>query len=449
MRSVRSGLALIAVTLLLGLPMLVAANDESDSNWPALGGADGRRISQETGLLTSWNQEEHVRWKTAIPGRGHSSPIVWGDRIFLTTAIQGEEVPGRKPLVHYFEGEEWRHPDSWGSQFVHEYRVVAIDADSGEIVWNRLAHTGLPYDDRARRGSYASPTAVTDGQTVYAYFGVPGVFAYDFDGNELWHAEIGPVVEFGLDVSTSPVLYENRLIVLADEDSGDHSFIVALDTHTGEVAWKKPRRVQSNWSTPLLIDRSDQPQLVTNGFEWIISYDPRTGEELWRIPGLQSNAVHYPLLHDDLALFTAGYPDKVLKAVRLDDVAGGTDAERVAWSYNKGMAYVPSNLSYRGYVYLLSDNGIVSCLDANTGEVIYEGGRMPVAQRFWASPVAFEGKFMLAGTDGEVFVIKAGPEFEVLATNTLGEPIFATPAISNGRMYFRTEHNLWAIGPAD
>ena len=449
MRRVYSGLVVAPAILLLGLLLLGATEYEDNANWPAFGGADGRSISHETGLLTHWTQEEHVRWKTPIPGRGHSSPIVWDDRIFLTTAIQGDEVPGRRPLVHYFEGEVWRHPGSWGSEFVHEYRVLAIDAHTGDIVWNRLAHTGLPYDDIAPRGSYASPTAVTNGQTVYAYFGVPGVFAYDFNGNELWHADIGPAVGFGLGVSTSPVLYENRLIVLADEDEGDHSFIVALDTQTGEVAWKKPRRVQSNWSTPLLIDRGDQPQLVTNGFEWIISYDPRTGDELWRIPGLQSNTVHYPLLHNDLALFTSGYPDKVLKAVRLNVTASGKGSERLAWTYNKGIAYVPSNLSYRGYVYLLSDNGIVSCLDANTGEVVYEGGRMPVAQRFFASPVAFEGKFMLAGTDGEVFVIKAGPEFEVLATNTLGEPIFATPAISNGSMYFRTQHNLWAIGSPD
>ncbi len=449
MTSVPSRAIASMAVALLGLPMLVTAADEPGSNWPALGGADGLRISQDTGLLTSWNQDEHVLWKTAIPGRGHSSPIVWGDRIFLTTAIQGEEITGHTPLVHYFEGEVWRHPGSYGSQFKHEYRVVAIDATTGEIAWNRLAHAGVPYDDRHRTGSFASPTAVTDGESVYAYFGEPGVFAYDFDGNRLWSAEIGKVTEFGLGVSTSPVLFEDLLIVLADEDEGEHSFIVALDKHSGEVVWKKDRQVQSNWSTPLLIERGDQPQLVTNGFEWLISYDPRTGEEIWRVPGLQSNAVHHPLLHNDFAMFTAGYPDKVLKAVRLDGVEAGSDAERVAWTYNKGMGYVPSNLSYDGYVYLLSDNGILTCLDANTGEVVYEGGRMPVAQRFFASPVAFEGKFMLAGADGEVFVIKAGPEFEVLATNTLGEPIFATPAISNGRIYIRSEHNLWAIGTTD
>ncbi len=449
MRSVRAGLAVFAVTSLLGMPPGVAADDEKGSNWPAFGGADGLRISHETGLLTSWDQDEHVRWKTPIPGRGHSSPIVWGDRIFLTTAIQGDEVPGRRPLVHYFEGEVWRISPSTGSQFIHEYRVLAIDANNGEIVWDRLAHTGLPYDDRHSIGSYATPTAVTDGQRVYAYFGAAGVYAYDFDGNELWNVDIGPIAEYGLGVSTSPVLFENMLIVLADEDEGDHSFIVALDTHTGEVAWRKPRNVQSNWSTPLLIEHDGRQQLVTNGFEWIHSYDPRNGDELWRVPGLQSNAVHLPLLHENLALFTSGYPDKRLKAIRLDRAAADVESERIAWTYNKGLAYVPSNLSYQGYVYLLSDNGIVTCLDADTGEVVYEGGRMPVAQRFYASPVAFEGKFMLAGTDGEVFVVKAGPEFEVLATNTLGEPIYATPAISNGRIYIRSEDNLWAIGAPD
>ena len=442
--------ALAIVLLLFGVPLLSSADDEPGANWPAFGGADGLRISSETGLPTSWNRDDNALWNIPIPGRGHSSPIVWGDRIFVTTAVQGAEVPGRKPLVHYIQGEEWRHPDSWGSQFVHEYRVLAIDADTGEVVWDRLALEGLPYDDRHRVGSFASPTPVTDGEAVYAYFGVPGVFAYDFEGNELWCTEIDPVVAFGVGVSTSPVLFENLVIVLGDEDNGEHSFIVALDKHTGEPAWKKSRAVQANWSTPLLIEHEGQPQLLTSGFESFISYDPRTGEELWRMPGLNNNAVHLPLRHDDLALFTSGYPDNVLKAVRLGDApTGAVDSDPLAWTYNKGMAYVPSNLAYDGYVYLMSDNGILTCLDADTGDVVYEGGRMPVAQRFFASPVAFEGKFMLAGADGEVFVIKAGPEFEVLATNTLGEPIFATPAISNGRIFIRGERNLWAIGATD
>ncbi len=427
----------------------LSAGASEDANWPALRGADGRGISQATGLPSAWSAIDNIAWKTAIPGRGHSSPIVWGDRIFLTTAIKGDQVADHGAVEHMFRGQKFLHPDSVDAGFAHQYRVLAIDNASGEIVWDRLAAEMAPFDDRHRAGSFASPTPVTDGQRVYAYFGTPGLFAYDFEGELLWSVELGNIATLGMGVGTSPLLHDGLVIVQTDIEWGEASFIAAYDGVTGEQIWKTPRPVQVSWTTPLLVEHAGRIELITNGNEWLISYDPRTGRELWRVKGLESNAIHRPLSHGDLVILTAGYPTKVVKAVRLGAEGDLTDTDHIVWTYNKGTAYVASNLSYDGYVYLTADNGIITCLDAETGEVVYEGGRMPVPQRFFSSAVAYEGKFLMPGEDGEVFVVKAGPEFEILGTNSMGEPIWTTPAIANGRIYIRSLEHLWAIGSDD
>ncbi len=440
----RSGnLAGIALVMLAAAAALGA---ESGNNWPALGGPDGTSISAEKGLPIEWSATKNVAWKTPIAGRGHSSPIVWGDRIFLTTAIKGAAVADHGPVEHVLSGNTYLHPDAIDAEFSHQYRVMAIDAGSGDIVWNRLADEGPPYDDRHRMSSYAAPTAATDGQYVYAYFGTPGLYAYDFDGNLAWSAKVGDIPTLGMGVGTSPVLAGDLVIIQADENLGDRSAMVAFDKHTGSEVWRVARPVQVSWATPTLVNSGARDELVAIGNEWIISYDPASGEELWRMQGLAANAIHRPLIHGNTIIATAGYPQKVVKAVRLGGSGDLTNTEYLAWAYNKGTAYVPSNLAYDGHVYLLNDQGILTCLDADTGEIVYEGARMPVAQRFSASPVAFDGKFLMSGSDGDVFVIQAGPEFEVLSVNPMGEAIWASPAIANGRIYIRTLDHLWAIG---
>lgn len=441
--------ALSIAVVCAGGPSATLAGALGEGNWPALRGADGRGISAETGLPTSWSATENIAWKIALPGRGHSSPIVWDDRIFVTTAVKGDEVAGHSAVKHTFNGQPFLHPDSTDATFKHEYRLLAIDAGSGKIVWNRLAAEMAPFDDRHRAGSFASPTAVTDGERVYAYFGTPGLFAYDFDGELVWSAELGRMATLGMGVGTSPVLYDGLVIVQADIEHGDDSFIAAFAADSGEEVWRVARPVEVSWTTPLLVEHEGRSELVTAGNQWLISYDPKSGRELWRVKGLESNAIHRPLSHDDLVILTAGYPTKVVKAVRLGGEGDLTGTDHVAWTYNKGTAYVTSNLSYDGLVYLTADNGVITCLDADTGEVVYEGGRMPVPQRFFSSAVAYEGKFLMPGQDGEVFVIRAGPEFEVLGTNSMGEQIWTTPAISSGRIYIRTLEHLWAIGAGD
>jgi outer membrane protein assembly factor BamB len=430
----------------LGLSFAVPpAASAVEPHWSQWRGPDGQGVSREAGVPTEWAEGKNIAWKTAIPGRGHSSPIVWGDRVFLTTAIEGEVVPGAKAVKHFEGGQEFVHPDGIGADHKQTLKVIALDGRTGQILWERLAWEGMPYDTRHRRGSYASPTPVTDGERVYAYFGAEGLYAYDFQGGLAWKWWPGGIATFGVGVGTSPVFYKDVVILQCDEDEGGASFIVALNRVTGKEAWRTPRKVQLSWATPVLVRAGSRDELVTAGTEHAIAYDPATGKELWRVKGLESNAVPSPVVAGDIVVLSAGYPNKIAMAVRAGGSGDVTDS-RVLWRYTKGTAYVPSPVAADGLVYLMTDKGLLTCLDATTGAVKYEGGRPPVASSFMASPVVVGGRILLMSLDGDTHVIKAGPTHEVLGTNSLGEPIAASAAVAPGRLYIRGERHLFAIG---
>lgn len=414
-------------------------------NWPQWRGPGGRGISTETQVPTEWRPDRNIAWKTALPGSGHSSAVVWGDRVFVTAAIEGDPVPGARAVAHTMDGKPWVHPDSVGADRTHTLQVLALDAASGRILWSRTAFEGTVHDARHRRSSFAGPTPATDGRLVYAYFGPEGLYAFDFVGALKWKV-VEKFPTLGLGTGTSPVLHEGLVIILRDEDNGDNSAIVAYDKDTGEEAWRVKRPVQISWGTPVLVAAGGRQELVTNGTELIIAYDPRTGKELWRTKGVESNAIHTPLVGRGLVIVTAGYPAKKVIAIRPGDVP---DDKRVAWEYSKGTGYVLSNILYGDYLYLLTDNGIVTCLDPGTGEVKYEGGRLPVPARFTGSPVAFAGLIALTSEDGDTYLLRAGPSHEIVRTNSVDEPVFSSLAIANGRIYIRAATHLFAIGKQD
>jgi outer membrane protein assembly factor BamB len=415
------------------------------SYWPGWRGPTGQGTSDETGLPLEWSATANVRFKTELPGRGHSSPVVWGNRIFLTTSIEGDVVTGAKAVVHYDEGKEFVHPDGVGADRRQTFKVLALDGDSGKILWERTAWEGMPYDSRHKRGAYAAPTPVTDGKSVFASFGGEGLYAYDFDGTLLWKVAPFGIATMGVGYGISPLLYRDLVLVQCDEDSGDKSFLAAYDKKTGKQAWRVARKVQVSWATPILVKAGARDELVTAGAEHVIAYAPATGKELWRMKGLESNAVPSPVAGDDVVVLTSGYPAKIAVAVKPGGSGDVTDSKSVLWKYTKGTAYVPSPILYRGYVYLVTDKGLLSCLDAKTGELKYEGARPPSGTSFMASPVAYDGKLLLLSMDGDAFVVKAGPSYEVLSTNAMGEPMAASPAIANGRLYLRGEHTLFCI----
>ena len=416
------------------------------ANWPQWRGPDGSGISNEKNLPAEWTPTKNIKWKTPIAGRGHSSPIVWGNRIFLTTAIEGEVVPGAKAVKHMADGKEFLHPDSVGADRKHTFKVIALDRNSGKVLWETVAWQGTPYDNRHRKSSYASSTPATDGKLVYAFFGTEGLYAYDFNGKLAWKAQLGNLGTVGMGTGTSPILYENLVIVQCDEENGESSFIVALDKQTGKEVWRTPRKVQVSWATPVLVRTAKRAELITSGTEFVISYDPATGKELWRHKGVESNAIPSPVANSEMVFLVAGFPAKIAMAIKLGGSGDLTGTPNVPWTYAKGTAYVPSPILYGEYLYLTTDRGILTCIDAKTGEVKYEGGRIPIPATFTASPVAFEGKILMTSEDGDTFIVKAGPKHEILGTNSIGEAVYASPAIADGRIFIRGEKNLYCIG---
>jgi outer membrane protein assembly factor BamB len=442
----------IALTFIVGIALAITGlgfltEKAAAGNWPQWRGPDGSGISNEKNLPSEWSPTKNINWKVAIDGRSHSSPIVWGNRVFLTTAVEGSIVPGAKAVKHTVEGgKEFLHPDSVGADKKHTFKVVCIDRDSGKIVWQSTAWEGTPYDNRHRKSSYAASTPATDGKLVYAFFGSEGLYAYDYKGKLAWKADLGKLGTVGMGTGTSPILFDNLVIVQADEENGEASFIVAVDKNTGKEAWRTPRKVQVSWSTPLLVRTSKRAELIASGTESVISYDPATGKELWRHKGVESNAIPSPVANNEMVFLVAGFPAKIAMAIKLGQNGDLTGTPNVAWTYAKGTAYVPSPILYGEYLYLTTDRGILTAIDAKTGEVKYEGGRIPIPATFTASPVAFEGKILMTSEDGDTFIVKAGPQHEILGTNSVGEPVYASPAIADGRIFIRGEKNLYCIG---
>ena len=438
------GRNVLATALFLAVAILAVNVGASGANWPQWRGPSGQGISTEKNLPSEWTPTKNIKWKAPIAGRGHSSPIVWGNKVFLTTAVEGPVVPGAKAVTHMDDGKEYLHPDSVGADRKHFFKVICLDRETGKVLWEQTAFAGTPYDNRHRKASFASSTPVTDGKLVYAFFGTEGLFAYDFNGKLAWKTEVGKLGTFGMGVGTSPIIFGDLLIIQGDEESGASSFMVAINKRTGKEAWRTARKIQASWATPLLVNNGKRAEIITAGNEAVIAYDPTTGKELWRHKGVESNAIPSPVANSEMVFISAGFPAKVAMAIKLG--GAGDLADAVAWRYEKGTAYVPSPILVENYLYLTTDRGILTCLDARTGEIKYEGGRVPIPATFTASPIAFDGKILLTSEDGDTFVVKAGAKHEIIATNSIGEPVYASPAVADGKIFIRGEKNLYAIG---
>ena len=428
----RSSLLPLALTLSVLSTAGLAAE-----NWPQWRGPGGQGISTEKQLPTEWAADKNVSWKVELP-HGYSSPIVWGDRIFLTTALEGEAIPGQIPESVRIKQP---HPQSVAGDKKHALKVLALDTKTGKTVWEQTAYEGPVFDARHQRSTFAGPTAITDGKMVYAYFGPEGLYAYDFTGKLAWKI-VEKFHTLGLGTGTSPILYQNLVIVQRDEDNTT-SAIVAYDKTSGKEVWKTKRPVEISWSTPVLVSAGGRTELVTNASEFVIAYDPATGKELWRTTGVKSNAIHTPLVGKGLVIVTAGFPAKKIIAIRTGDQP---EDKRVAWQYTKGTGYVLSNILYGDYLYLSTDNGILTCLDAATGVVRYEGGRPPKPTHFMGSAVAYDGLIAMTSEDGDTYMVKAGPTHQIVRINTIDEPVYSSAALANGRIYLRGTKHLYAIG---
>jgi outer membrane protein assembly factor BamB len=434
------------ILLIFGLLALGLDAAHAKSDWPQWRGKDGGGVSTETNVLLDWSADKGVLWRTPLPGRGHSSPVVMGGRVFLTTDIEGEVIPGAKAVKHVLEGEDFKHPESMGADRRHELRVLCLDARSGKLLWNQLAYAGAAFDDRHRKGSYAAPSVAAEEERILAFFGSEGLYCFDFKGTLVWSNRFGGIASLGMGPGASPVLGEKTVIVQCDQDEGTNSFIAGFDKKTGKQLWKVARKVSASWATPVVVRAGGREQVIASGQEKIVSYDTATGEEIWSHAGLENNAVPSPVASQQAVYLAAGYPKKVVLAIALSGRGDLTGTTNLLWKYERGAAYVPSPLLLGNDFYLMTDSGQLSCLDAKTGEVRYDSERLPEPAKFTASPLAVAGHLLLTSEAGDTFVVCAGAKHEFVRKNPIGEKVYASLAVADGRLFIRGETNLFCIG---
>jgi outer membrane protein assembly factor BamB len=401
----------------------------------------------------AWNfdSKKGLAWRTPVPGLAHSSPVVWGDSIFLTSAVSASGAP---PLKVGLYGDIEPVP----TEPVHRYVVYRVDKRTGKVIWERTAHEGVPRRARHPKSTHANPTPATDGEKLVVYFGSEGLYCYDLGGKPLWKKDLGPLdaaffqapdAQWG--VASSPVVHQGVVYLQADVLNG--GFLAAFDLATGRELWRTPREDVPTWSTPAVVEVGGRTLLVVNGWKHIGGYDAKTGKEVWKLRGGGDIPVPAPVVAHGLVFITNAHgPASPIYAVKLGatgDITlpdGKTASDQVAWSVARGGAYMQTPLVYGENLYTCRDNGVLSCYRAKTGERLYQERLGGGSAGFTASPVASDGKLYFTSEEGEVFVVKAADTFELLATNSLGEVTMATPAISEGRLFFRTKGHLVAIG---
>jgi outer membrane protein assembly factor BamB len=410
----------------------------ADRYWPQWRGPSANGISRTANPPVEWSEKKNVRWKVEVPGRGSSSPVVWGDRVFILTAI-----PAGAGLA-----DSHRPLGGVAPRSVHRYVVMAFDRRDGRIAWERTAREEAPHEaSHQDNGTWASASAITDGEHVIAPFESRGIYAYDMNGNLVWEKDLGDKSmrnEFG--EGSTPVLYKNHLVIVWDHTKG--SFITALDKRTGKELWRVSRNEIDTWATPYVVEDAGRAQVIVPGMNRLHSYDLETGAVVWHSQGLTMNPIPSPVGEDGMVIATSGFRGNNLKAIRITGAKGdlnGTNA--IAWSLDRDTPYVPSPVLYDGFLYLLKSNSpILSLFDAKTGKPHYQLQRLDGLSEVFASPVGAAGRVYITGRDGTTLVIRNGGTFEVLARNVLDDGFDASPALVDNEIYMRGYRYLYSLG---
>jgi outer membrane protein assembly factor BamB len=395
---------------------------DGERYWPQWRGPLASGVAPRARPPVEWSETKNVKWKVEVPGRGLSTPIVWGDQVVVTAA-----VPGDKPGALAF-------------------RVLSYARGDGKLLWNQAVREEVPHEGTHQDGSHASGSVVTDGERIYASFGSRGIHALDMTGRKVWEKDLGRMsIKMGFGEGSSPALHGDRLVVNWDHEGG--SFIVALDTKTGKELWRVPRDERTTWATPFVVVQGGAPQVVTSGTNKVRSYDLGTGALVWEGPGLTPNAIPTPVSGDGLVYLTSGFRGNALLAVKLAAAKGDvTGTPAIAWRYDQDTPYVPSPLLYQGGLYFVKSNSaILTRLDAATGEKSFSD-RVATLQNVYASPVAAAGRIYLVERGGATAVLEAGRELKVLAVNTLSDGFDASPALVDEDLYLRGHKYLYRIG---
>jgi outer membrane protein assembly factor BamB len=422
-------------------------------NWPSFRGPDGTGVADGQQPPVTWDLKAgtNVRWKTPIPGLGHSCPVVWGDRVFVTTAVSGDPDPKIR-IGNY------GNVDSVEDKSKHTWQVLCLDRDTGAVLWTRTAHQGVPKIKRHLKGSQANCTPAADGTHVLACFGSEGLYCYDFAGKLLWKRDLSTLdSSFAIDqqyewgFGSSPLIHEGLAILQCD--LSHDSFIAAFDVESGAKVWSTPRDEIPSWSSPVIWRNARRVELVTNAAQFARGYDPGTGAELWRLAKKSEVTIPAPVCGKDLLFITSGnLPIQPIFAIRPGangDISlkeGQEGNAHIAWSRMRGGPYMPTPILYGPHLYTCSNSGVLTCYVAATGEEVYKERIGGGGDSYTASPVAGDGRLYFASEQGQVRVVRAGPVFELLAVNSVDDYVMATPAISNGSLFVRSQHFLMAFG---
>ena len=427
----------LVAALISGSALLNATADtDADKYWPQWRGPHATGVSKTADPPLEWSESKNVRWKIEIPGRGSGTPVIWGDKVFVLSAV---------PAV---ENGAAQHGPVGKERVAHKFVVMAIDRKTGKVAWERSAREHTPHEGAHQQwGTYASSSAFTDGERVYAFFDSFGLYAYDMNGKLLWEKDLGDKKmrnEFG--EGQTPVLHGNRIVVQWDHQAG--SFITALDKMTGKELWRTERTEIDSWGTPLVVEHAGKAQVIATAMNKVYGYDLETGKVIWEGPGLTMNPIPSAVHEDGIAILMSGFRGNMLRAVRIADAKGDIAATSAqVWTLSQDTPYVPSPLLYDGVLYFLKSNsGILSVFDAKTGKPHYQLQRLDGVPNVFASPVGAKGRVYFAGQEGTTLVIKHGPAYEVLAKNVLDDGFNASPALVDNELYLRGAKYLYSIG---
>ena len=445
----RIAILTLCIFALAAVAAIAAQPEGFEKNWHQWRGPHATGTAIDANPPTTWSEDENIRWKVAIPGTGHATPIVWENKIFIQTAVKGEapkeeeqEADDGNPFSGFFRERRGRGDVA----DVYKFDLIALNRSNGEVLWQKTLRETQPHEGTHQDATFASNSPVTDGEHVYAYFGSRGLYCVDMMGNVKWEKDIGTMYKrntFG--EGSCPALYENTLVILQDHE-GD-SFITALDKRTGDVLWRTDRDERTTWSSPIVVEYNGKAQVITTGTNRIRSYDLATGELLWDGDGLTTNSIPSPVAAGEYVYLMSGFRGSDLKAIHLAHATGDiADSEAVVWRHNRNTPYVPSPLLYKDTIYFLKSNdGILSAFNISTGESFYGPVRLQGVSNVYASIVGAGDKVYIAGRNGTVNVIQYGSEFKVLAENKLDDSFNASPAIVGSELYLRGARHLYCI----
>ena len=415
--------------------------DQDAINWPQWRGPLGTGVSMQSHPPLDWSSTENILWKTALPGKGHSTPVVWGNSVFVTTAI-----PVGQKLTPKMSGRPGEH-DNAAVDSEYEFAVIALDRETGEIRWKKTLHREIPIEAGHVTASLASASPVTDGEFVFAHFGTFGLYCLDFDGNTKWRRDLGKMhSKHGHGEGSSPVLYDEALVINWDHEEG--SFVTTLNKRTGEEIWRKSRSEDTSWSSPIVVEQSTGPQVIVCGTNRVRGYDLGSGHVVWECGGMSSNVVATPVYANGMLYVGSSYEKKVLIAMDIRGATGDiTDTPRVKWTRTRGTPYVPSMLLYEDSLYFLSHyQNMLTRVDGPSGKDAPGVIRLAGLGNIYASPVAADGHLFITDLNGTTAVLTHSGVPRILSLNKIDEPVSASLAIAGETIFIRGESHLYCIG---